>query len=62
MKKLLGKEVRIKLAIERYLYGIFENFIPKGIVGNKEDIIEIISRENIIQLFKNYVLIIEENI
>ena len=55
-KDLIGKEIRIWLKEGRFLYGRLQNYLPK------DDIIQIVSHDNVIELLRSRVVTIEENI
>ncbi|MBQ9012916.1 MAG: hypothetical protein IJ094_05045 [Bacilli bacterium] len=61
-KNLIGKEIRIKLKDDSFMFGVLDSFIPKGIYGNDEDMLQIKYRNNEIQLYKSNIVNIEENI
>ena len=44
------------------MFGVLDSFIPKGIYGNDEDMLQIKYRNNEIQLYKSNIVNIEENI
>lgn len=56
VKKLIGKEIRIWLKEGRFLYGKLLNYLPK------DDIIQIVSRDNVIELLRSRIVTLEENI
>lgn len=61
-EKLLGKEVRITLKNGVNLYGVLDEYIPTGKLGNPEDEIYIKSKGNIMGILRNRIDVIIENV